>query len=403
VGSALDAFGTKAQGVILDPMNGSGTTTMAAERCGVPCIGIEMNPAIAAIARAKNATLAYDSEIQHALSEVVKRARALKPNIPPTPEILSWLSRETYTELRSLEAAINSLKPPKPPTMDKRVQAVLSTSDARNRAKNPHQEFMTAALLLTLRRLAKVEPSKNPTWIKRSQINEAADVCVHETFLRVAESMRNDLRAAFPEPVRQQTSFVIDGDARRMPIKEKSIDLIITSPPYLTRIDYAVTTAPEITFLGYSTKDEFHQLRRTIMGSTCISGGSYETPKSWGRACLTLLGKIKEHPSKASAGYYFKTFVQYFRDTEAIVREYLRVLKPGAPCVLVLQDSWYKDVHVPLTRIYSEIAEQLGVVDIEMLRTDEVRNHMGLVNTRARKYAKGELREHVLLFRKAEQ
>jgi len=62
-----------------------------------------------------------------------------------------------------------------------------------------------------------------------------------------------------------------------MPLRDNSVDLIITSPPYLTRIDYAVTTAPEIIFLGCSTKVEFHRLRRTIMGSTCISGGCYDT------------------------------------------------------------------------------------------------------------------------------
>jgi hypothetical protein len=248
--------------------------------------------------------------------------------------------------------------------------------------------------------MAKVRQSKNPTWVKPSTDDTGNGVSAYRQFSEFAHKMLADLRSTFPEPTKQQCSLVITGDARCMPVRDGNIDLIVTSPPYLTRIDYAVTTAPEIAFLGYSTKDDFHRLRRTIMGSTCISGGSYDTPALWGRTCLALLRKIRNHSSKASAGYYFKNFVQYFRDAEAILREYLRVLKPNSPCVIVLQDSWYKDVHVPLTKIYCEMAESLGAVRVEVVRTDQVRNHMGLINTRARKYEKGVLKEHVLLFYK---
>ena len=92
--------------------------------------------------------------------------------------------------------------------------------------------------------------------------------------------------------------------------------------------------------------------------------------------------------------------VQYFRDAEAILRECLRVLKPGASAVFVVQDSWYKDIHVALDKIYVEMAIELGARSAETIRTEAVRNNLGLVNTRARRYRKGALHEHVVLFRK---
>ncbi len=52
--------------------------------------------------------------------------------------------------------------------------------------------------------------------------------------------------------------------------------------------------------------------------------------------------------------------IQYFRDAELIVSEILRALKRGGVAILVVQDSWYKNIHIPLSTIYSEMAVRLG-------------------------------------------
>ena len=140
-------------------------------------------------------------------------------------------------------------------------------------------------------------------------------------------------------------------------------------------------------------------MRRSIMGSTCVTGGSYEVQQCWGHTCIKTIDRVKRHTSKASSGYYLKMHVQYFRDAEAIMRECLRVLKPGSPAVFVVQDSWYKDVHVALDKIYVEMAKELGAASAETIHSESVPNHLGLVNTRARRYHKGALHEHVVLIR----
>ena len=39
---------------------------------------------------------------------------------------------------------------------------------------------------------------------------------------------------------------ILNVDSKKLNIKSNTIDLVITSPPYLTRIDYAVSTRLEL-------------------------------------------------------------------------------------------------------------------------------------------------------------
>ena len=55
-----------------------------------------------------------------------------------------------------------------------------------------------------------------------------------------------------------------------------------------------------------------------------------DVPEAWPRSVSTLLRAIRKHPSKASRSYYYKTFWQHFDDATASLREFDRVMRPGA-------------------------------------------------------------------------
>jgi DNA methylase len=56
VGDVLDALQPTDGEVVLDPWNGSGTTTAVAGRAGLISIGVDINPAMAVVAKARLAT-----------------------------------------------------------------------------------------------------------------------------------------------------------------------------------------------------------------------------------------------------------------------------------------------------------------------------------------------------------
>jgi DNA modification methylase len=48
--------------------------------------------------------------------------------------------------------------------------------------------------------------------------------------------------------------------SQSIPLPNSFIDLVVTSPPYCTRIDYAVATSPELALLGCSMKKDLKAL-----------------------------------------------------------------------------------------------------------------------------------------------
>ena len=69
---------------------------------------------------------------------------------------------------------------------------------------------------------------------------------------------------------------------------------------------------------------------------------------------------LRKHTSKASATYYWKNHLQYFAALHLSLGEVARVTRPGSPCFLVVQDSYYKDVHNDLPTHLTEMATSVG-------------------------------------------
>lgn len=185
-----------------------------------------------------------------------------------------------------------------------------------------------------------------------------------------------------------------------LPVDDLSVDAVISSPPYCTRIDYVKKTSPELALLGASTLDDFKHLRDQMIGTPTINPILPEQQKTWGKACLVLLELISDHESYASKSYYWKTYLQYFHGLHQSLHEINRTLKPNGKCVLVVQDSYYKDVHVDLAKVVQQMARGLGWSEIGRFDFPTARTIVGL-NKHARKNGNPKrATETVLAFRK---
>jgi hypothetical protein len=174
------------------------------------------------------------------------------------------------------------------------------------------------------------------------------------------------------------------GNAKNTNIPNASADFVLSSPPYCTRIDYAVATSIELAILRMK-EGSAELLRRSLMGTSTVSQDATEIDERWGRTCVAFLDKMKSHPSKASQTYYLKNHIQYFRDLHASTVELKRILKPGGACALVVQDSYYKEVHNDVPTI---VAEMAASVDLRLTRSVDFPTQRSMVgrNKRARKY-----------------
>jgi hypothetical protein len=249
--------------------------------------------------------------------------------------------------------------------------------------------FFYVCLFRAIRRLLSDFVPTNPTWVKKPESAQARKNPSAET-ISAAFKAEVDLGSCalqarkFMPPFEDDFASVSLASSEELPVEKASVDFTLSSPPYCTRLDYAVATALELALLRFSN-DAFDSLRRRLMGTSTVEAASPAPLMTWGATCFRFLETAYSHDSKASSGYYFKSHLQYFASLYDSLDELARVLKPRSHCVLVIQDSHYKEIHNNVPRIAVEMAEGLGFQLRRQVNFPTERS-MVVRNTRARKY-----------------
>jgi hypothetical protein len=163
-------------------------------------------------------------------------------------------------------------------------------------------------------------------------------------------------------PLEHANPEVLVADTASFPLPQQSVDFILTSPPYCTRIDYTAATRIELAVLDPLVSLKARELGRKMIGSTQVPIHGLEPEDDWGPTCLRFLERQRLHPSKASVGYYYKTHLDYFEKMAASIANLAGTLKPTGAAVFVVQDSHYKEIHNDLPTIVSELAAAKGLV-----------------------------------------
>ena len=384
----------KIQGPLLDPWNGSGTTTTAAHEHGIDSTGIDINPAMILVAKAKLLSPGIAESLVPLATDVAKNARRSELPQPDDEPLEEWFSPASARSLRAIADAICTLTTPHT------ASRTLYQSDSVAHLSDL-TAFLFVALFRTTRSLLSRFQASNPTWIKSPQLSSnrlrtSLNTITHN-FLQHVSSMTAGIAPLTP----CANTRIILAASNHLPLGDETAGAVIASPPYCTRIDYAVATKPELAILGCPLGSEFFELRRKMIGAPVVCAGSFAPQHEWGRNCVTLLDSIRSHHTKGSANYYYKIFAQYYHSLYSSLCELNRVVIPKADCILVVQDSYYKNIHVDVSSHVSEMATNLGWGLIH--RTDHRTSMlMARMNPKAQKYRPSTgATESVLWFRKA--
>lgn len=358
--SVLDSASLPNGARVLDPWNGTGTTTTSAFWRGLKAVGCDLNPAMGVVAKARLLDPREILSILPIAVDILSKAARDKTELATQADPLTaWLCPESASSIRKIERALCKLlinpKNSKAGAGGYKLDA-LSTIAA----------FFYTGLFRTTRTILRAFFSTNPTWVKKprdpkTRLRPSAET-IADVFLSEIENMAaliSNGTIATVQPRGNATILVASSSS--LPVRSRSIDLVLSSPPYCTRIDYAVATSFELAVMGFKEDDRLHELRQQLMGTTAILANMPRASEAWGRTCLQLIQKIYRHPSKASKTYYYKNHLQYFAALNASLKELGRVLKPGGNCVLVAQDSYYKEIHIDLAKIVVEMAGAFGM------------------------------------------
>jgi SAM-dependent methyltransferase len=378
---------------VLDPWNGGGTTTSTAASVGLNVCGYDLNPVMIVVAKARCLDPAEYSSLKPLAVDIVRKAR--KPiEVSPNDPLLTWLAIGSVSALRGIEGAIQRLLIDDAAYLSVRARGTDAVSDLA--------AFFYVALFRTLRNVLHPFRTSNPTWLKRPKSPGAR---LRPNGDHVREMFKAETANMLPKSVlirgtpRGERILKV-ASSENLPLQTSSVHFILASPPYCTRIDYAVATSAELSLLGFGSDSGYKELRRELIGSATVPKVFPRVSATWGKACLGFLSELREHESKASATYYYKSHLQYFRSLSASVLEINRVLRPGGRCVLVVQDSYYKNLHNDLPLILGEMGTSGGLT-LEHKNDFPLSRTLAGVNPGAKAYRESfSATESVLTFRK---
>lgn len=364
---------------VMDPWNGAGTTTYASARAGMPSIGFDLNPVMGIVALSRMCTREDKRAVDDLREGVANRLTAQLTIHRPQHALDRWFGRKTADRLYSLQQAIRDDLPSSTP---ERVRAMLWVAAFR-----------------TIRSAFRPFETSNPTWYRirppRRRVGVPAPELATQFDLQLDHMLMNtEPRSTLDPP----STLLVQANSLALPLASNTIDIAITSPPYCTRIDYVIATLPELTLLGFDF-ERVSRLRPNMTGTPLTSNAKNHAPTS-SRRLDGFLTSVRQHGSKAAGTYYLTYFKKYYSDLSVSLMELSRCLRVGGIALLVVQDSYFREIRNPVDSIIIDLARPVGLRLVAQRHFD-VPHNMAHLNPRARQYRTTiEATESCLLFRR---
>jgi hypothetical protein len=343
--------------VVFDPWNGSGTTSYTSSCLGLNSLGFDLNPAMIFVARARLLLPREADSIEPLAIEIIRSAERFREPVESSEPLYQWFSDRTVLALRAIEKS----------TRHRLLDTMMVTSGG---TKVYEISGITAAMYVSLfavcRELVSPFLSSNPTWLRRPKAGESKVDVPNEviegkliTNLRnMAHALTNRYDLSFHE---RGVSEIRLSDATTEALPSGSADLILASPPYCTRIDYTAATRIELAVLDPLVRHDVEELSRRMIGTTRVPQNEIKLSPTWGEKCQNFLETLRRHQSKASSGYYYKTHLDYFDKMSRSIFNLAQALRPQGGAILVVQDSYYKELYNDLPSIITEMGEGCGL------------------------------------------
>ena len=390
----IDAFGLSGGGVVVDPFCGTGTTLVEAKRMGVRSIGLEANP-FAHFASSVKVDWDIDPEAlvggarQVAASTMSQlQAEGIDDNRP-----LKQVPAGICLQNLDAEAAKVLIKDSISPLPLHKTLVLLEQLRERQ-----HESYYRHALLALA--YAAVFSSSNLRFGPEVGVGSLkSDAPVITPWLLQIDKMAADLRLV-PEQSFPPTEVYL-ADARQIGqfIPPKSIDAVITSPPYPNEKDYTRTTRLESVLLGFiRSRADLRALKQRLIRSNTRTVFKADDDDQWIRdhPHIQRVAKAIEDRRLAlgkTSGFermYGKVTLLYFGGMARHLAEFRNLLRPGAHLAYVVGDqASYFRVMIRTGQLLAEIAQSLGY---EVDRID-------LFRTRFATATREQLREEVVVLR----
>ena len=266
VRAILNIIGAKKGDMLLDCMTGSGTLNVEAKLMGIDSIGIDCLPIGVLAAKVKSNILDLSTGEEILRTELPK----VKPH------------------LRSSEGEL---------PFEKNIE----NENVRDFFRLLYFETLSISRL----------PKRNfaDVWKKISDF--------------YIQTVEQSLKTIKQLNIRLGTTEIELGDARKLELRDESVNHIVLSPPYAIAIDYVVRNTDQLGLMNYSTKEIYEQT-------------------------IGLRGKGDAR------------ITNYYTDLNQAITEMYRVMKPQGKCVIVIGNTRYDKKTLPTIDKTIDFAREAG-------------------------------------------
>jgi DNA modification methylase len=324
---------------VLDPFMGSGTTLVEAKRLGRPSVGVDINPVAHLVAEAKTRAL-EPSLLQGAIACVHGRVTSsLQPSLfsqqPLPTDCSDWHERLRYW------------------FRDDVLQALSQIQCAFEPLGEAVQPFFRCALSHTLKPVSWWhDRSVKPMRKLDKPIPDPVQVFFRHV-RRMARGNREYWELLQEAGTLDTPAHCYCADARALLLPDHSVDLIVTSPPYVTSYEYA--DLHQLSALWFQMTTDLREFRQGFIGRS--NGvhepvGSLHSPLA--EAIVTKLSAV--NPRKA------REVALYFAEMYACFTEWQRVMRSGGYACIVIGNTHLSGVEVQNAQVFAEQLMTLGFV-----------------------------------------
>jgi site-specific DNA-methyltransferase (cytosine-N4-specific) len=288
---------------VLDPMCGCGTTLVEAFLNNRNAIGNDLNPLAALITKVK-ITLIDESKFKYFNGKLALMKRYLDLDYKDVEEKINNLPN------RKLSRIFNRV-------VISKLESIRETLlEIKEEGHNDLFDFGRVALSATI-------------W---SLVENGNGIEVDDLFLKKVKYMQNEMIKMSKIIKNIPKVRVICGDARKLEVETNSIDLIVTSPPYVNALDYYRLHMYNMLWLGM----DFDLFRKHEIG-----GHSH-----------FIMNR-------------FRLLSEYLGDMLRSMIEMNRVLKKDKLCVIVVGNSSLEYELIESYKFFAEMGEKIGFKPIK--------------------------------------
>ena len=337
----IDEYISHKEAHINDPFMGCGTTIVTAISKGFKASGTDINKIAHLITKVKSTPIEpeyLDKKIEHFLFKLKSLKEFQKTlsngNIEPLiPQkhlnrIDYWFTEENKNELGKILRVIYSEK-------DKIIK-----------------DFFLVAFSHILKNCSIwLQGSTKPTRdLKKKPANP------YDALRRQLLKMQRGNEAFYkvvPTTVRKNLEEYLNieiGDAKKQSVPDESVDLIITSSPYVTSYEYA--DLHQLSTIWFDFTDDLTEYKKQFIGT---SYKNYENKRLRSSIAKDIVDRMYKKNKKMA-----KEIEAFFIDMEEVFDESFRILKHGGRCCYVIGNTKLKGVDILNAEVFAESIQYSG-------------------------------------------